>query len=158
MRILALDLGGKTGWAIHLPGLGVESGVQTFGVQRGESAGMRFLRFRTWFRRMLKDVDPDLVVYEQPHLRGGAATDLLVGFSTRVQEACACREIEYAPVHSRTLKSHATGRGNASKAAMIDAARARWPDQVVESDDQADALLALSWGLEEFGVSEGATA
>lgn len=151
IRILALDLGTKTGWAAATPGIGVESGVQVFDLRRGESPGMRFLRFRRWLGQMLEDLSPELVVYELAHHRGGPATELAVGFQTRVQELAAARGVEYTSVHTATLKKHATGSGRAGKPAMIAAAAARWPDQVLEDDNQADALCLLAWGLADVG-------
>jgi Holliday junction resolvasome RuvABC endonuclease subunit len=102
--------------------------------------------------RLLDEHRPDAVFYEQAHHRGGAATELCVGFVTRVQELCAERGVEYQSVHSGTLKKHATGRGNAKKPEMIAAAEARWPGQKIEDDNQADALCLLAFAMEEVGV------
>lgn len=150
-RILALDLGTRTGWAASIPGIGVESGVQIFDLRRGESPGMRFLRFRRWLSGMLETLSPGVVAYELAHHRGGPATELAVGLQTRVQELAAARGLEYVSVHTGTLKRHATGSGRAPKGAMIEAARARWPSQTIEGDDQADALCVLAWALDEVG-------
>jgi hypothetical protein len=49
MKVLALDLATKSGWATNV---GRQSGVQTFDVKRGESPGMRFLRCRAWLGEM----------------------------------------------------------------------------------------------------------
>jgi len=46
MVIIGLDPGIRTGWALCRQGRILESGVQTFALARGESPGMRFLRFR----------------------------------------------------------------------------------------------------------------
>ena len=52
MRILALDLATRTGWAwgnVYKDGpFTPHSGVEDFSVRRGESPGMRFLRFDAW--------------------------------------------------------------------------------------------------------------
>ena len=45
--ILALDLGSTCGWALRPDGR-LESGVQVFDLKRGESPGMRFVRFSAW--------------------------------------------------------------------------------------------------------------
>ena len=153
MNILALDLGTRTGWALLLDGA-LESGVQTFDLRRGESAGLRFLRFRSWLSGLLEEHRPALVAYELPHHRGGPATELTVGFSTRVQEAAAALGLEYASVHSATLKKHATGSGRAEKGAMVVAARRRWGIEP-EDDNHADALLVLAWALVNYAVPNG---
>lgn len=143
MRILALDCGTKTGWALAEAGRVSESGVQTFDLQRGESPGMRFLRFRGWLARVWALTPPELVYYEQAHHRSGAATMVGVAFATRVQEWAAEHEIDCLPVHTATLKKFATGSGRANKSAMIavattDARGGRKPDL---TDDEADAII-----------------
>lgn len=149
MNILTIDCGTKTGWASFIDGH-FESGVQDFSLKRGESKGIRFLRFNTWFNAMLKLTKPDVVVYEMAHFRGGHATEILVGMTTRIEEFCENNNIEYSSIHSGTLKKFATGKGNASKADMIKMA-GQFFAKVVESDDEADALLMLKWAMKEFG-------
>ena len=151
MRIFTIDPGSRCGWAF-CDGNRTESGVQEFSLKRGESQGMRFLRFNSWLNEFL---DPycsvsNLVVYEMAHMRGGYATEVLVGMTTRIQEQCASLNIASTSVHSGTLKKFATGKGNASKEEMVEEAKKRFPDQKIESDDQADALLILAWAREEF--------
>jgi Holliday junction resolvasome RuvABC endonuclease subunit len=149
VKILALDLGTHTGWAL-LEGGHVESGVQLFDVKRGESPGMRYLRFNRWLEEMAgADPKPHVIVFEQAHHRGGAATEVAAGFSTRILEFCARHGIEHASVHTATLKKFATGKGNADKEAMLEAARRRFkPD--LEDDNEADALWILEWARREI--------
>jgi len=83
MNILSLDLATKTGWASNIHGR--RSGVIDFALKRGESPGMRFLRCRAWLNEMLKLLGKiDIIVYEQAHHRGGAATAVCVGLITAV--------------------------------------------------------------------------
>jgi Holliday junction resolvasome RuvABC endonuclease subunit len=138
MNILALDLATRTGWATGSDRVS-DSGVQVSDVKRGESPGMRYVRFRRWLADMLQVYIPELVIIEQAHHRGGAATEVAAGFSTRVQEACAEKGIEHTTCHSATLKKFATGKGNAEKGAMILAAKVKWPDATIEDDNEADA-------------------
>jgi len=149
MRILAIDPGSKLGWSFY-DGNRTESGVQMFSLRRGESQGMRFLRFNNWLSKMIGLTNPDLICFEMAHMRGGYATEALIGITTRIQEQCARANIASTSIHSGTLKKFATGRGNASKEEMIEAAKKRFPDQKIESDDQADALMTLAYAMEEF--------
>ena len=149
MNYLSLDPGTRCGFASLCAGR-IESGVQTFPLGRGDSPGMRFIRFNRWLAEMCDTLKPDLIIWERPHLRGGYATDLLVGFTTRVQEACAARGIECEAVHSATLKKSATGSGRADKAAMIREA-SRFAGRRIESDDEADALMLLAMAMKENG-------
>lgn len=148
MNILAIDCGTKTGWAISCNGM-VESGVQDFTLKRGESAGMRFFNFRIWLKRMLNKFPIKLVVYEQAHHRGGAATMVGVGMVTRIQEECDIRELKYTPIHSATLKKFATGSGRASKESMLSRAREEWGVHVID-DNEADALFLMDYARKEI--------
>ena len=158
MKILALDCGLSTGFAVYFGDMKgrIESGVQTFKAQRGESPGIRFLYFRTWLERIINRVEPDLVVYEMSIRRGGAATELQIGMTTRVQEMCSVLKTEYIKVHLSTVKKFATGSGRASKQDMIKAAnelfksQKRIQDREITSDDEADAIMILAWAVNEF--------
>lgn len=172
--VLALDLATSTGWALRDSSGQVTSGVQTFDLRRGESAGMRFLRFRAWLREVMalaysRDLgraarEKGVVAFEQAHHRGGHATSLAVGLVTVVLEEAAAQGWETTSVHTATLKKHATGKGNADKLGMLYAAVTRWPSQWAdvplsvriergsEGDaDRADALCVLAWALEQIG-------
>ncbi len=149
MNILAIDPGSCCGWASLVDGR-IESGVQDFSLKRGESKGIRFLRFNTWLNSMLELVVPHIVVYEMAHFRGGHATEILVGMTTRIEEFCESKGIEYSSVHSATLKKFATGKGRANKEDMIITARVKFNRPDLSSDDEADALHALAWAREEF--------
>jgi len=150
MNILALDMATKTGWAALFDGK-VISGVQNFKLKRGESPGMLFLRFRAWLRDVRELTDRiDLVAYEQAHHRGGAATQVCVGLMTDALAFAAEIGAEAMPVHTGTLTLWATGKGNASKAMMIEAAKARGYNP--EDDNEADALLILEHAIDELKV------
>ena len=125
-----------------------ESGVQDFSKKRGESNGAMFLRFRAWFSRML-DVGVGLVVYEQSHFRGGAATEIGVNLTGRIQELCADRGVEYSIVHTASLKKWACGFGKADKAQMINRAAACLGRAPID-DNEADAVLIGMMACEEY--------
>ena len=171
--ILALDLGTRTGWALAEGGR-VESGTQVFDVKRGESPGMRWIRFRRWLAEIAMaehssgggTIDTpgsqrvpyflprvEMIVWEAAHHRGGAATHVGVNFAGRVEEFCAQNKIEHASVHTATIKKFATGSGRGDKGAMIAAVQRRgWAAHVVEplDDNHADALALLHYALEEL--------
>lgn len=109
---------------------------------------MRFLMFRQWFRLMIERCRPDIVIYEQEHHRGGFATELLIGMTTRIMEICDEMGIDYRPIHSSTLKKFATGSGGAGKKVMLALARKKWGDII--DDNEADAHWILEWAKEEF--------
>ena len=146
MNILALDLATKTGWATNI---NRTSGIQTFDVRRGESPGKRFLRCRGWLSEMQNLLGViDVIVYEQAHHRGGAATACCVGLVSTVQTFAAEQNIELMAVHTGELKRWATGKGNANKQAMVQAARTRGWDP--SDDNEADAQLLLEYSMPLF--------
>lgn len=171
MNILALDLATHTGWALYEAGR-LESGVETFEPKRHESRGMRFIAFNRWLEQIAtveqmirgdqSRLGPpashrvpriEIIVYEQAHHRGGAATEIAAGFVTRVHEFCAVHGIEYAAVHSATLKKFVTGKGNADKAAVSIAVVNRWAPHrsaLWIDDNEADALALLHYALAEI--------
>jgi Holliday junction resolvasome RuvABC endonuclease subunit len=148
MRILALDCALKTGWASFCNRI-IESGIQDFNLKRGESKGMVFLRFRNWLNGMIGLINPNLIIYEQAHHRGGWATQISVGLITRIMELCDEKGIEYSSIHSMSLKKFATGTGKASKEDMLRAAIQKF-GRIVDSYDEADALLLLAYAMKEF--------
>lgn len=158
MNILAVDPGSRLGWALSLGGVR-ESGVEDFSLRRGESPGARYLRLRRW----LAEIDDlaqrtterhlELIVYEAAHHRGGAATEVACGFTTRLQEHAAATDgCECVSVHTATLKKRTTGNGRASKDDMIAAARERWKCEPAD-DNEADALCLLAFAIEQYGPS-----
>jgi len=150
MILLALDLGSTCGWATwDSEKKCVESGIVSFKLWRGESPGMRFLRFRKWLAETLDLIRPDIVYVEMPHHRGGYATSLLIGFHTRVEEECARLNIPYSSVHTATLKKFIAGNGRASKDEVREAVVKKFPDIVIIDDNHADALALLLYGKED---------
>lgn len=148
LNIVALDLATKTGWACLIEGK-VSSGVQVFDLKRGESPGMRFLRLRAWLDEMIVlSGKLDVVVFEQAHHRGGAATQLCVGMATEVLAWAAKIGAETMPVHTGTLKKFATGKGNAGKPEMIDAAKRMGYSPA--DDNEADACCLLEYAMCEL--------
>ena len=59
------------------------------------------------------------------------------------------RGVPYEGVPVGTIKRHATGKGNAPKQAMIDAARAKGFSP--EDDNEADAIAILLWAIDARG-------
>jgi len=153
VNIVALDLGTQCGYAYTHDGVPrIElSGVMDFRSQRHEGAGMRFLRFRRALQDLLKNEDEDAVcVYEEVAAhRGTAAAHVYGGLLAVLQSLCESMDIPYRGYPVGTIKRHATGKGNANKDAMVDAARERFGDEI-DDDNQADALWLLDLALKEL--------
>ena len=153
MTIFALDLGTQTGWALTSRDGSITSGSQSFKPQRFEGGGMRFLRFKRWLTDIKQCNDGiDQVVFEEVRRHVGVdAAHAYGGFMGQLTAWCEHHQIPYQGVPVGTIKKHATGKGNAGKAEMIAAAKARGHDPV--DDNHADALALLDWAMAQGGVA-----
>lgn len=148
MKVLALDLATRTGWALG-DGRTFESGHETFELRRGDSAGWRYLAFTRWLEVLIRPHEFGLVVYEQPFaMRSGQATEITMGFATRVQERCAQVTLDHTAVVGSLLKKWTTGKGTAKKADMVEAVTRRW--RRVEDHNEADAVALLHYAFAEL--------
>lgn len=144
--LLALDLGTTMGWALARPGQ-ITSGTQTFRPGRFEGGGMRYLRFGRWLDEALGFVGKIEAVYFEEVRRhlGVDAAHAYGGFLGQLTAWCEQNGIPYQGVPVATIKRHATGKGNAKKAAMIAAMERR--GHAPSDDNEADALALLHWAL-----------
>ena len=149
--LLALDLGTTTGWALHsLDGL-ITSGTVSFRPGRFDGGGMRYLRFTNWLAELDRLSGPIASIWFE-EVRRHAATDaahVYGGLMATLTAWAELRGVPYEGVPVGTIKRHATGKGNADKAAMIAAARARGFSPA--DDNEADAIAILFWAIETKG-------
>jgi len=152
VKILAIDPGSACGWAVRLDDGSYTSGVWQLAPPRGASPGTRYLYLLARLSEILVAYpDLRLVVVEQAHHRGGAATEYAVGCTTHVMSWCAQHAIEHTKLHGSKAKKIATGRGNADKDAMLVAAGARWPGYSFATHDEADARWIAEAAARELG-------
>ena len=144
--VLALDLGTHTGWALRGRDGAITSGTAHFAPHRFEGGGMRYLRFKRWLGEVEAAAGLDAVFFEEVRRHAGVdAAHAYGGFLAHLTAWCEHHGIPYQGVPVGTIKKHATGRGNADKAAMLAAMRAKgYP---VTDDNEADALALLHWAL-----------
>ena len=154
--ILALDLGTTTGWALHTADGNTLSGTQSFKPGRFEGGGFRYLRFRGWLAEVLANSGGISAVYFEEVRRhaGVDAAHAYGGFLATLTAWCEHHRIPYSGVPVATIKKHATGKGNADKAAMVAAIEALGFQPA--DDNEADALALLCWALTSPAVSAAA--
>ncbi len=148
---LALDLGTTTGWALRgFDGL-IVSGTASFRPGRFDGGGMRYLRFTNWLTELDRLSGPIVTIwYEEVRRHAGTdAAHVYGGLMASLTSWGELRGVPYQGVPVGTIKRHATGKGNAPKQAMMDAARARGYSPA--DDNEADAIAILHWAIETRG-------
>ncbi len=157
-RVLAIDLGTKTGWATNADSLVktppsysgtgmIDSGVRVFD---GEISGWRYLAFKQWLDNQLEGLNIEHVVYEETFSKGAYAARILHGFLAMLQFTYADRypnvltRLTMAKVPASTLKKFATGYGKASKQDMINMYGTAFGYTPIDHNE-ADALWLLEY-------------
>ncbi len=149
--ILALDLGTTTGWALRSHEGLIISGTASFRPGRYDGGGMRYLRFTNWLTELDRLSGPIAAIWFE-EVRRHAGTDaahIYGGLMASLTSWGELRGVPYEGVPVGTIKRHATGKGNAPKQDMIDAARAKGFSP--EDDNEADAIAILLWALDARG-------
>jgi len=149
--ILALDLGTITGWALRGHDGLITSGTASFRPGRFDGGGMRYLRFTNWLTELDRLSGPIVTIWFEEVRRhaGTDASHIYGGLMASLTSWGELRGVPYEGVPVGTIKRHVTGKGNANKQAMIDAARARGFSPA--DDNEADAIAILLWAIETRG-------
>ena len=132
-KILALDIATTTGWKTA-----TASGIWNLKPNRGESEGMRVVRFKAKVRELIALEGIDLVAYERPagfHKAALMVASEMVGV---LKDLCIELGIDLACYSATEIKKFATGKGNANKDAMVAAAVALGFSPA--DDNEADAI------------------
>ncbi len=150
MRVLALDLGMHTGYAIGDGTSAPQSGTMHWKGNGFEGSGVAFLRFQDWLRQTVTENEIGRVAFEEVrrHPGGGTkAAHAFGGWLAIVGVVCEGLGVPYSGAGVGAIKKHGAGSGNATKQDMIAAANARgWETQ---DDNEADALWLLDLVLTE---------
>lgn len=149
-RVVAIDPGTKCGIAWADNGVISPFNVTVIDLanKHHEGAGMRFVKFED----KLRTFAPERVYYElvARHI-GTRAAHVYGGLVAVLQAFCERNDIPYSAVPVGTIKKHATGKGNASKQMMIEAAQTRLGYER-EDDNEADAMWLLHCAMSEAGL------
>jgi len=149
--LLAIDLGTTTGWALRSTGGLITSGTVSFRPSRYDGGGMRYLRFQNWLAEMDRLSGPIATIFYE-EIRRHAGTDaahVYGGLMATLTSWAELRSVPYQGVPVGTIKRFATGKGNANKVAMMEAARKRGFSPA--DDNEADAIAILLWAVETRG-------
>ncbi len=151
MIVAGFDFAGVTGWAVTAPDGSLVSGTWWLKPPPGESPGMRYVRLRGHLDDIMRGY-PGLAVvaYEEAHHRGRAATQYAHGYIATLQSWAAVNRIDHTALHSGTVKRWATGKGNATKDAMVAAGREKFRKPFA-GEDEIDALWVLDLAMARYG-------
>jgi len=151
-KILALDLGTKTGWAIKSQNQ-ITSGTIEFKPSRFEGGGMRYLRFQKWLEEINQlSRGIDQVYFEEVRRHMGVdASHAYGGFLAYLTGWCEDKnpKIPYLGIPVKAIKKHITGNGNSKKEAIIEAVKKLGFNP--SDDNEADALALLDLVTKQIG-------
>lgn len=140
--ILALDVATITGFCTH-----TASGVWKLAPKKDESKGMRLIRFRSKLSEMIKLAPIKIIVFEAVVMYGKHPNFTAAEMVGVLKAFCEDNHIDYNSYMPTTIKKFATGKGDAKKTLMIQAAKEKYKIDILD-DNHADAVhlyhLALS--------------
>jgi crossover junction endodeoxyribonuclease RuvC len=145
---LFLDLGTTTGWALgtldnSTGEVQFLSGVWNLKTDKFASLGARMAELERKLNSLQASSGFQTLAFEAVRAHKGVdAAHYYGGFLGTVQQFCEDRGISYEGVPVGAIKKFATGKGNASKDMMLDAARDKY-QMTIDSHDQADAVHGL---------------
>ena len=152
-KILALDLGTNTGWAIwqqQKPNTSYQvfSGTINLKNDRFQGGGMRFLRFRNWLDDINYSDAITSVYFEEVRRHIGTdAAHVYGGFLATLTSWCESNNLPYQGVPVSHIKRHVTGKGNARKQEVIKAIESI--GYRPKDDNEADALALLEFIIKQ---------
>ena len=147
MKVLSLDIASTTGWAIDTK----VYGTWDFKTKKDESMGMKLIRFRSKLKEVHELEPLDIVIYERP--AGQHANSIIhqAKLIAILEEFCEENNIEYRAFSASEIKKFATGKGNANKQEMIDAAKTKY-GYTGSDDNEADAILMRELFRQELNL------
>lgn len=148
MKVLAIDQATKCGWCSPSA-----SGTWDLSPNRGESIGMRNIRFRSKLKEVVEAEGIEMIVHERVAGRHQGALIVAGGLVGVIHLVCEDLGLEYACYSAGEIKKFATGKGNAKKDAMIDSAKKAYEYRGLGDidDNEADALHLWHMVMEELG-------
>ena len=152
MRVIGLDLGTKTGVAWTDSGR-VDPLFSYVWDISNEDRGKRWINFRRLLRELIAKAPGEaLVFYENAAFQRGHAAHCFSAMVSVIEEEGCRFGVKHEGIPVSHVKKRATGRGNATKECMVEAAEKEWDMKVVDHN-HADALWILQCGLDKLESS-----
>ena len=135
MKILALDIASLTGWCLN----NNLYGTWDLKTRKDESMGMKLIRFKSKLKEIHAAESLNLIVYERPAGKHANSIIHQAKLIANLEEFCENLGIAYNASSASEIKKFATGKGNASKDEMIQAAKDKYGYNG-NDDNEADAI------------------
>lgn len=147
MRI-GIDLGAKTGLAWTRECSEHDYTCLNL-VKPKDDKSQRFITLKHELDIRFGALRPDIVYYEDVKRHAGTlAAHAYGGYLAVLRMTCQEKGVKLVPIGVGTVKKHATGKGNASKQMMLEAAK-KYFGYEGKNDNIADALWILQTGLDK---------
>lgn len=143
-RILALDIATVTGWRTA-----TASGTWNLKPNRGESEGMRVVRFKAKVKELILLEGITVCSYERPaglHKGSIMVASEMIGV---LKDLCIGLNVELACYSASEIKKFATGKGNAGKDMMVQSAKDKGFSP--RDDNEADAIHLYDLTVKDIG-------
>ena len=146
LNILALDPSTTTGFCI----LDHEGyGVLNLSTKKGDSQGVKWLRLEKWLEETCTLYNINLVAMERVSGRHHNGVEHHAKLLAIIELYCTKNNINYVQYSATEIKKFATGKGNASKGEMIQAAFNKFNYKGLD-DNEADAIHIFSFAKHQF--------
>lgn len=145
MKIIALDLGSKTGYATGINEKVMSHGVKFFKDEKEKHfSNESFVQFRKWLISGAKNVHK--IVVEKPNVGfpGFEAYRVMFGMYGVVQEVCGLCNVEMIPVSATGIKKFWTNDGRADKSLMVFQTQVKGYREVTDHNE-SDAIAAYHY-------------
>lgn len=143
--LLALDVATNTGFCTH-----TASGSWNLTPKKDESKGMRLIKFKSKLKEICQLEEIRIIVFEGVASYGKYPNFVASEMQGVLKLFCEESEIEYRSYPPASVKKWATGKGNAGKDLMVEAAKKFNPS--VDDEDEADAIIIYHLAFEDLSL------
>jgi len=152
MNILSLDLGTKTGYAIHKRGGEMVVGSESFAPKLMDGVAARAFKFKRFLPAITQGTEIQVCYYERvlhhSAVQAAHVYGLLEGLLQMWADSNNVRLVAVSPM---TIKKFWTGTGRSDKKAMMAECEKRG-FKVGKDDDMSDSIALLHYAIEQEGI------
>jgi Holliday junction resolvasome RuvABC endonuclease subunit len=152
MNILSLDLGTKTGYAIHQRGGQMTAGSESFAPKLMDGVAARAFKFKRFLPAVTQGIEIQVCYYERVLHHSAVQAAHVYGLLEGLLQMWAdTNNVRLVAVSPKTIKKFWTGTGNANKILMMSECEKRG-FRVGKDDDMSDAIALLHYAIEQEGI------